>query len=160
MNVRILSILLLISLCVLFSFLFFIRHFLQSESIFCSGLVDVKINNDVNKISGSVFFSAHIMPEKGKRGYVSERGYFTVDSHKFTVARHVRLFFNDVNDNGFSEVTIEGIDKSSEDTLPDELYNKLYNSQKVFYYKFEKIQGDLWRWRDLQRTLLICKVTT
>ena len=160
MNVRILSILLLISSFVFFMFFFLARYFTQHEAIFCSGLVNVKINNPTDKISGSVFFSAHIFPEKGKRGYVAEQGYFTLNSHKFTVSRHVRLLFNNVNDDGFSEVTVEGIDKSSEDTLPEELYNKLYNSQKFFYYKFEKIQGDIWRWRDLQRTLLICKVTT
>ncbi|EMC9752122.1 hypothetical protein WDR88_001827 [Enterobacter cloacae] len=158
MNVRVLLISMLISLPVFFTALFLAHKINQPNAIACSGLVNIEIKNNTDNLYGSVFISAHIIPKKGKRSYVSEKGYLFHGSHKFIVNRHVRLLFNEINDNGFSEVSVEGIDKAPDDTMPDSLRNKLYASQKIFYYKFEKIQNNLWRWRDLQRTVFMCKV--
>ncbi|MHC9516590.1 hypothetical protein ACWH2Z_22865 [Enterobacter mori] len=158
MNARVLLVSILISFPMLLSAFFLVHKINQPNAIACSGLVNIEIKNNTDNIYGSVFISAHIIPKKGKRSYVSESGYFLVGPHKFIVNRHVRLLFNEVNDNGFSEVTVEGIDKASNDTMPDSLRNKLYASQKFFYYKFERIQNNLWRWRDLQRTVFMCKV--
>lgn len=158
MNVRILSVSIPISLFIFCSVFVLAHHFTQPDAIDCSGQVNLEIKNNINNLKGDVYISAHIIPESGERSYVSERGYFLLGSQRFIVDRHVRLLFNDVNDNGFSEVTVEGIDKAPGDTLPEALYNKIYASQTMFYYKFEKIQSHLWRWRDLRRTLLMCKV--
>lgn len=157
MNVRILLVLILISLCVV-SLVFFYYKDTQNEAFACSGDVNLEIKNDTNYIYGSVFISASIIPEKGKRSYVLEKGYFLLGQNKFIVNRHVRLLFKETNDNGFSEVTIESIDRAPDDTMPDSLYNKIFESQKLFFYKFEKIQDNIWRWRDLQRTVFMCKV--
>lgn len=135
------------------------QSFSVPDELNCSGNVDIRVMQSGNEVlSGDIQITAHIVPFAKKRSYVSEYGYVVADGKKYIIDRNVRLLFSESKKNGFSEVHREGTDKNPADTMPDAVAKLLISSQSIFFYKLDKLQNDIWRWSDLRRTILICKV--
>lgn len=120
---------------------------------------DVRINMSSNEpaanISGMVHMVFHLVP--GARSYVSEYGVLTIGNDKYKVDRNARLIFGRKQQNGYSEVQREGVDKNKSDTLPDAIAEKMTSSQAVFFFKIDKLRDGIWRISDLRRTIIVCK---
>ncbi|MEO3992305.1 hypothetical protein [Pseudocitrobacter cyperus] len=162
MIVRITSIFIVVSLLITLIALAInamFRSLSVPDELNCSGNVDIRVMHaDSEALSGDIQVTAHIVPFAKKRSYVSEYGYVVAEGKKYIIDRNVRLLFSETKTNGFSEVHREGTDKNPADTLPDAVAKMLISSQSIFFYKLDKLQDDIWRWSDLRRTILICKV--
>lgn len=117
--------------------------------------INVYAGEQESEINGVVHMIFHL-PRNG-RSYISEYGVVSVGEKRYKVDRNVRLVFSDKKSDSYSEVLREGIDKNMSDTLPDDIAEKMTSSQRVFFFKVDKLREDVWRISDLRRTIFICK---
>ncbi|MGP6457487.1 hypothetical protein ACTZGH_22400 [Enterobacter ludwigii] len=159
MIVRVTWILLLVNFIILVAYISF-RSNTTPDVFDCSGNVELKIDSArLGLITGEVKIDAHISKVVNGVSYVSQIGFVKLSDRNYNIDRNVRLSVNEKNKDGFSEFHRIGIDKNPEDTLPDFMDGILTSSQMIFFYKFETIYGDIVRWSDLRRTILVCKIT-
>jgi hypothetical protein len=164
MNVKTLSMVIAISaIFSLFCYFYGDKRFNSSstEELNCGASVSLKlVSKDDLYLKANVQIAIHFSDEANKKSYVTEYGDVFAGSNQYAIDRNVRLVFLESKKNGYSEVQREGIDRNATDDLPDDIAQKIFSSQTVFFYKIEKLSSNVWRLSDLRRTILICRAIT
>lgn len=126
-------------------------------SMRCMSTIHIN-DDDTNKTTNNVSGDIRIIFHTNDDGQIAINEYGTLKylGHEYLVDRTSHMVMAKKTQNGFHKVTRGAFITNRQDNVPLALSEKLTSSQKILFYKIQKIEEKTWRISDLQRTIFIC----
>lgn len=124
----------------------------------CTAMIYINSGESKERVDiprASLKFVFHVQDDL--KMHVTEYGTIKYQGKEYLLDRVVKLTVSPKTQNGYHEVTRNGIVSNLKENVPASLIEHLVSSQPILFYKIEKIDSDTWKISDQQRTIFVCR---